>query len=261
MLELDDLAETSSAFGVAEDQVRRDHLISHILVALVELKAPVVFFGGTALARTHLADPFDGARLSEDIDLHTGQRQAVAQLLEAKLPRALRREFPGAEWDVPLSSVRDKDSAIFAVEGMALRIQLLDTNRYPDYERYPTELREVALRYHDLTESVPMRTPTRAGFAGMKTAAWDDRHAERDLYDLAGLARIGALDTESAELFEHATGRTVQPHMFSRLPNHGFDWDGQLSHQCSSPPPALACLNQVRAAYGGALGWEQRAYS
>jgi hypothetical protein len=127
MLDLDELAETSSAFGVAEDQVRRDHLISHILVALVELNAPVVFFGGTALARTHLADPFDGARLSEDVDLHTEQRRAVALLLETKLPRALRREFPGAAWDVPLSSVRDKDPAILTVEGMALKIQILDT--------------------------------------------------------------------------------------------------------------------------------------
>ena len=139
---------------------------------------------------------------------------------------------------------------------MALKIQLLDTARYSDYVRYPTEEREVALRYRDLTEPVLMRTPTRAGFAGMKTAAWDDRHAERDLYDLAGLARIGALDAESAELFGHATGRRVQPHMFRSLPARGFDWDSQLAHQCSSPSSALECLNEVRAAYGDALGWE-----
>ncbi len=53
MLEPDELADTAAAFGVAEDQVRRDHLISHLLFALAQLKLPVVFFGGTALARTH----------------------------------------------------------------------------------------------------------------------------------------------------------------------------------------------------------------
>jgi predicted nucleotidyltransferase component of viral defense system len=44
-------------FGVALDQVRRDHLISHILAALsARQRDEVIFFGGTALARTHLPD-------------------------------------------------------------------------------------------------------------------------------------------------------------------------------------------------------------
>jgi hypothetical protein len=41
-------------FGVAIEQVRRDHLISHILAALSASHGEqVIFFGGTALARTH----------------------------------------------------------------------------------------------------------------------------------------------------------------------------------------------------------------
>jgi predicted nucleotidyltransferase component of viral defense system len=37
------------------EQVRRDHLISHILAALsVSFHEQVIFFGGTALARTYL---------------------------------------------------------------------------------------------------------------------------------------------------------------------------------------------------------------
>lgn len=34
MLDPQELSRTASAFGVAEEQVRRDHLISHILAAL-----------------------------------------------------------------------------------------------------------------------------------------------------------------------------------------------------------------------------------
>lgn len=48
--ELDDVA---TRFGVDAQQVRRDHLISHVLAALSTLDTrSVVFFGGTALSRT-----------------------------------------------------------------------------------------------------------------------------------------------------------------------------------------------------------------
>jgi hypothetical protein len=57
---------TTERFGVARDQVLRDHLISHLLAALSEhCRDQVVFFGGTALSRTFVPD----GRLSEDIDL------------------------------------------------------------------------------------------------------------------------------------------------------------------------------------------------
>ena len=51
-------------FGVSAEQVRRDHLISHLLGALSRMddKKGLVFFGGTALSRTLLPD----LRLSED---------------------------------------------------------------------------------------------------------------------------------------------------------------------------------------------------
>lgn len=39
MLDPQELSRTASAFGVAEEQVRRDHLISHVLAALAQLGA------------------------------------------------------------------------------------------------------------------------------------------------------------------------------------------------------------------------------
>jgi len=66
-LTYDDLERTRRVFGVAESQVIRDHLISHLLAAISasDLSAALVFFGGTALCRSFLPEH----RLSEDIDL------------------------------------------------------------------------------------------------------------------------------------------------------------------------------------------------
>ena len=63
----DEWAAVAERFGVDMEQVRRDHLISHLLGAIASgvPSNDVVFFGGTALSRTYLAD----ARLSEDVDL------------------------------------------------------------------------------------------------------------------------------------------------------------------------------------------------
>lgn len=61
-----DLNATRAPFGVSAHQVRRDHVISHALAALSRIESDrLLFFGGTALARTYLPD----LRLSEDIDL------------------------------------------------------------------------------------------------------------------------------------------------------------------------------------------------
>src|SRR5437762_3487194 len=107
MLEQAEMERVAAQFGVSEAQVRRDHMISHILMGLAALDLPITFFGGTALARTHLTDPERGARLSEDIDLYCTDRRAIASTLDDRLPRLLRREFPGTTWDPPLSAVRD----------------------------------------------------------------------------------------------------------------------------------------------------------
>ena len=108
MLDLRELAQVATAFGVSDEQVRRDHLISHVLTALSDLALPVIFFGGTALARTHLSDPEAGARLSEDIDLYSPQRRASARPPDRTLPTArqcldtvLRAYAQALEWPPP----------------------------------------------------------------------------------------------------------------------------------------------------------------
>jgi predicted nucleotidyltransferase component of viral defense system len=235
--------------------MRRDHLISHVLAALVDLEPPVTFFGGTALARTHLPDPEAGARLSEDIDLYTPQRRATAAVLDARLPQRLRREFPGTRWDPPLSAVRSADPGqLVTRDGLRLRVQLLDSSgAHQDLARWSTEDRAVRLRYRDLPDAATLRVPTLESFAAMKTIAWVDRHTARDLYDLARLASLGALTAEAAARVHRATGWRVTRQTLGTSP--ASDWDAQLAHQTRILLSARQCLGAVLDAYGHALDW------
>jgi predicted nucleotidyltransferase component of viral defense system len=61
MLHLDDEEAVAREFGVSTAQVRRDHLISHLLAALSNhLQDKILFIGGTALSRSHI--PTAGCR-------------------------------------------------------------------------------------------------------------------------------------------------------------------------------------------------------
>jgi predicted nucleotidyltransferase component of viral defense system len=54
VLDPDQLQAVAETFGVDDAQVRRDHLISHLLAAIsAEAAEEIVFFGGTALARSN----------------------------------------------------------------------------------------------------------------------------------------------------------------------------------------------------------------
>ncbi|GGU67624.1 nucleotidyl transferase AbiEii/AbiGii toxin family protein [Lentzea flava] len=252
MLEHDELVAVAEEFGVAEDQVRRDHLISHVLAALPEIAPEVLFVGGTALARTHLSDPAAGGRLSEDVDLWAPERDAVATALDERLPRRLRREFPGTTWDPPLRSTKSVEPGLLVTTtDLRVRVQLLD---HEDWARWPSEAVRIETRYSDVTREVVLRVPTLPAFAAMKTLAWADRHAARDLYDLAHLAELGALTQEAADLVREATGASVQKYEFTSLPT-GLEWQSQLAHQTRELPEPQRCLDVVRNAYGEVLGW------
>lgn len=258
MLDRIDLARISAEYGAADQQVRRDHLISHVLWALASLDLPVVFFGGTALSRTHLTTAQTGGRLSEDIDLFTDDRAAVADALDSRVPRLLRREFPRSRWEPALSGVRGVDPAqLVTGDGLRLRVQLLDTSTgHSEWNRLPTERRGVELRYRDVPGPVTLRVPTLAAFVAMKVSAYCDRHAPRDLFDLAALARSDAYSVEAAELVRTATGTAPAPHMFSSLPD--MKWEAQLAHQTGHLPSAEECLDTVRNAFAETLAWPER---
>lgn len=244
MLDPAEAAAVAEQFGVADDQVRRDHLLSHLLAVLSnQLPDAVVFFGGTALARTHLP----GGRLSEDLDLYAIPRRVdVVADVEKVLAGGVRRVYGRLTWDPPLSSVRDVDPAVLHTgDGLTVRVQLLDPAHYP---AWPTERRTLGQRYRDAPPAT-LAVPTRPAFAAAKTVAWHDRHAPRDLYDLWGLARLGALDEQAAELFATLgpTGHAPQPSMFADAPT-AETWTIELGGQTRlavGPEEALAAVRDA----------------
>ena len=249
-LQPDDLAKVMATFGVAEVQVRRDHAISHILAALSRhRRQELIFYGGTALSRTYLLDE----RLSEDIDLiAVDQRDGLADELLKDINAALVRTHGRITWSPGWSRNSDVDPAVAVTpDGIAIKIQLLRGTRY---EPWPTQTREIEQRYRDAPPAI-LRVPTLLSFAGWKTAAWMDRGAARDLYDLWALNKVGALNAESAALFatHGPTSNPPRSWMFKRAPS-AVEWQAQLAGQTRLTVSAADALEAVRTAWAAAVG-------
>jgi predicted nucleotidyltransferase component of viral defense system len=245
MLDPDEEAAVAERFGVSIPQVRRDHLISHLLAALSAHAADqVVFFGGTALSRTFAPD----GRLSEDIDLiATGSRRDVAAVIEQTLPRATRREFPGLRWEPRLAEVRDVEPAILITpDGLTVRVQLLRADGYPPW---PTTAMPMVQRYSDAPPAT-LAVPTSDAFAASKTVAWIDRAASRDLFDLWLLAQSGLITEEAGRLFSKygPTSRPPAATMFATAPDEDA-WRRDLSAQTHLTITAKEALAVVADAW------------
>ncbi len=228
------------AFGVSEVQVRRDHVISHILAAISDGGADgVVFFGGTALSRTHL----NGLRLSEDIDLiATADRTQVAERTESAVVRSLRRSLGLATFSPSLRSTKGPEAAVVSVANLRVQIQLLSAHGYP---RWPTEVREIEQRYSDVPPA-RLQVLTQPAFAAAKLSAWHDRHASRDLYDMWGMAVRGMINREAVELFENLGPLTRTSEVsFDRVPTSA-KWHDDLAHQCAPQVTAAEAVEIVR---------------
>jgi predicted nucleotidyltransferase component of viral defense system len=244
-----DLDRETARFGVADEQVRRDHAISHILAGISkDLRADVMFFGGTALSRTHLVS----ARLSEDIDLIAlGDRAETVERLTRAISSALLRTHGRVSW-APEFTSKDTESAIVETPaGVAIRVQLLAIR---GYQPWPTELRDIEQRYSDAPPA-KLIVPTIDSFAGWKTAAWHDRGAARDLYDLWALAAAGLINRAAAALFaKHGpTGTQPGEFMFTKAPSE-TEWQASLSAQTRLEVTATDALRIVRRAWANAIG-------
>jgi predicted nucleotidyltransferase component of viral defense system len=175
--------------------------------------------------------------------------------LEAELPRLVRREFPGLEWDPPLSATRPVEPATVRTGDLAVRIQLLCGREHHDLATMPTARYQLRPRYADVPPT-SLRCLTPAAFVATKVSAWHDRATPRDLYDLAALARAGVIDVQATSLAQRLMGMRVQPFLFRRAPAEST-WRAQLAHQTRDLADPVACLDQVRAAIGAVLGWDE----
>jgi predicted nucleotidyltransferase component of viral defense system len=229
-------------FGVAEEQVVRDHAISHALAAIAGIGTDdVVFFGGTALSRTHLVD----IRLSEDIDLIArGDRAETGDKLEAAISRRLRRTLGEVTFAPHIRDTRHPDPSVMEVGSTRVQIQLLSSGGYPDW---PTHVVDVEQRYSDAPPA-RLRVLTPAAFVAAKLSSWNERRASRDLYDLWALAEAGHIDAEAAAVFRrHGPYTSVSMVSFERLPTDAA-WEDALGHQCTPAVTPTVAAEVVRRA-------------
>jgi predicted nucleotidyltransferase component of viral defense system len=244
----DQLRRWVDHFGTPESQVLRDHLISHVLVHLPEITPAAIFFGGTALCRTHLPD----WRLSEDVDLLVEGSDGATEALNDRLARHLRREYPG----VTLRWTHEGETFVgtVAANELTIRIQLVTLDA--SYRLYPTGRIPVMLRYEDLPVEIAFECPTLEGAAAMKLNAWAERAAPRDLCDLYGLLRAGALTGEALRVAADAS-RPIQPHQFhdDRMPSEEA-WQAALGHQMRELPPRDVAFASVRSVVAALGNWK-----
>lgn len=251
MLDVGQRDRIATRFGVASAQIERDYVLSLLLAALSrDFVDDVIFFGGTALARTYLPQ----GRLSEDLDLiAVGPRRELAVRLDSALPRALLREFGRLAWQPALSAVHDTEPASLTDgRGLIVKVQLLKSDGYPPW---PTEVRGLDQRYDGVAPAA-LRVPTLPAFAAWKTAAWCDRHAARDLWDLWALAGVGAINAEAAELYRKYGPTHMPPDQDFRIPPAEADWSAQLGQQTRldvSPREALDVVRRYWADVTGAV--------
>ena len=242
MISVAEVAEIAGLKGVPESQIWRDWVVSHLLQALGEIQQEtnVVFYGGTALCRTWCHD----LRYSEDIDLLIVDFPDAADLIQQRLKRLVRREFPDLSWGPPLRANRMITTNALT-ENRTVKVQFVEPR--PREDRIPTTVAPVTLRYSDLPATVDLNVPTAEGFAAMKLMAWHQRQAPRDLFDLAALAEIGAITAVALDLTEHVSGTRIGSRVLDqKLPPRVLsEWNTQLAHQLEQPKSAEACLRQV----------------
>lgn len=241
-------AEVAERFGADIEQVRRDHLISHVLGA-ISAAVPtrdIVFFGGTALSRTYQTQP----RLSEDIDLiAVGPRSRVAADLEAAIGTGLARSHGAVTWRPPLTRTTGSQPAVLVVEdGSSVQLQLVEGSGY----NWPTDLRDIEQRYWDAPPA-RLQVLTGPAAAAAELAAWMERHAARDLYDLWALAERELITPDALAVFTRfgPIGRAPGPWAFA----HGIDetdWRAALGHQARLETSGEHALDVVRAAWTAA---------
>lgn len=242
---LTDMERVASTFGVGMEQVRRDHLISHVLAAIATdiSTDDVTFFGGTALSRTHLAE----ARLSEDIDLIAGiSREEIATQIERAVRRGLARSHGRPTWQPALTATTGSQPAVLSVPGgTSVQVQLLGGQGYT----WPTEVVQIEQRYSD-APTARLRVLTADGFAAAKLGAWIDRGTPRDLYDLWAMNERNLIGPSALRVFtSHGPfGKPPPAWVFNRKLDEA-EWVRALGHQTQLHVSAREAIAAVRKAW------------
>ena len=200
----------------------------------------LVFFGGTALSRTHLGD----SRLSEDIDLIARiPRKEIAEKIERAVRRGLARSHGRPTWQPALTATTGSQPTVLTVpDGTSVQVQLLGGEGY----LWPTEVVEIEQRYSDAPPA-RLRVLTADAFAAAKLGAWIDRGAPRDLYDLWAMSERGLIGPSALRVFvAHGPfGKPPDAWVFDCALDEGA-WMRALGHQTQLRVSAQEAMTIVR---------------
>lgn len=242
MLDFNEAEKVRKLFNSNEAQVHRDHAISYILSVLQNVSSSMVFFGGTALARTHLRR----GRLSEDIDLYTSTRQKLCLEID-DLPNMIEQEFPQATWGKLPSSTSDVQSSLLVCNStIQIEVQAIST-QLRGWNFIPVETVQIYQRYTDIPPT-SLKVPTLDGFCAMKLTAWFDRGASRDLFDLEGLTHLRPVSEDTKALVTELLGLRLTRRMLDRKID-GV-WQDDLAHQTKLEKTGEECLARVLQWWG-----------
>lgn len=249
MIDREEIRAFARDWGVGPPMILKDHLVSHLLRSL-EAVPGVVFFGGTALSRTHLKS----RRLSEDVDLYLEpERPATRDEISTSLQAGTRRDFPDLRVE-QVSRVSDVTTHDVTFRDVSVKLQIVGDRS--EHRAYAVVETAVALHYSDLPPSAQLAVPTIPTFGAMKLGAYEDRHAARDLFDLAGLVAKSGLAEESISILRRVRGAgPVKYEYQDRLRPTDGEWQAELGHQTRDAGDPQQALETVRAVLQNMRVW------
>ncbi len=233
----------ASRLGLLPAHIEKDYVLNHLLAALADVDAGLVFRGGTALARIYWPD----FRLSEDLDFITSR--SVSELRDP-LDAAVRRagESTGIALQLGLgkgtggwlrSAVTWDDGAI-----------VLDVNG-GERAYLPVESRRLTFPYSDLAEGErEIEVVAMAEILGNKWYMLDDRQEPRDLFDLwAGLCKFEVPFDPVVEGYRAKYGGEPGIWHLERAKALKDRWELRLSNQVVDLPSFEEAYEAVRAKF------------
>ncbi len=239
MIDQREIERRAEHLGLLPSQVSKDYLLNHVLAAMADVSAPLVFRGGTALARVYWPD----FRLSEDLDfISTASGTEIAAALAAAIASAADRTGTTLTPEIP--PIREGWTQCEARwDGGSIQI---DLNR-GEGAKLPVQTRVLDLPYSDLARDArDFGVVALEEILANKWYMLDDRKEPRDLFDLwYGLCLRGVELDRVADAFRAKYGGKPGLWRIQQARKVETGWQERLAHQVHDLPPFQAVYGEV----------------
>ena len=251
MIELRTAERRAAALGIPVRHVELDYVLHHLLAAFSRRDNPLVFRGGTALARVYWPD----FRISEDLDfIAPGEAPDLLRL--ATMIVADIADETGLDATLVADGWRDDRmrATVTWTTGLAGGGELLiDVVRHQPARLGPRML-ALDLRYPDLdaARGAEIRILALDEILANKWMMLDDREEPRDLFDLHwALTHADVPFGELADAHEAVYGYPPMPASIERAARLEARWEQRLAHQLRDLPAFGDVLADVRQRFDG----------